>query len=53
MHLSRLVRLAPGDLLFMGTPEGVGAVARGDEVHAAIDGCGIRVAVDANGCHPR
>ena len=37
-HLSRLVALAPGDLLFMGTPEGVGAVVRGDVVEAAIDG---------------
>ena len=38
-HLSRLVALAPGDLLFMGTPEGVGPVTRGDVLEAAIDGC--------------
>ena len=38
-YLSRLVALAPGDLLFMGTPEGVGPVARGDVLEAAIDGC--------------
>ena len=37
-HLSRLVALAPGDLLFMGTPEGVGPVRRGDVLEAAIDG---------------
>ena len=38
-HLSRLVALAPGDLIFMGTPEGVGRVAAGDSIEAAIDGC--------------
>ena len=38
-YLSRLVALAPGDLLFMGTPEGVGPVARGDVLEPAIDGC--------------
>ena len=38
-YLSRLVALAPGDLLFMGTPEGVGPVVRGDVLEAAIDGC--------------
>jgi hypothetical protein len=36
------VRLAPGDLIFMGTPEGVGPVVRGDTVEAAIDGCDWR-----------
>ena len=36
--------LAPGDLLFMGTPEGVGPVVRGDVLEAAIDGC---VSLDA------
>ena len=43
-YLSRLVALAPGDLLFMGTPEGVGPVVRGDVLEAAIDGC-VAVAV--------
>lgn len=38
--LSRLVTLAPGDLIFTGTPEGVGAIARGDQVHAEIAGVG-------------
>ena len=37
---SRLWRLAPGDLIFTGTPEGVSAVARGQSVHAQIDGVG-------------
>jgi fumarylpyruvate hydrolase len=39
-HLSRLVRLAPGDLLFMGTPDGVAAIAPGDRLMASIEGVG-------------
>lgn len=35
-HLSRLVRLEPGDLIFTGTPEGVGAVARGDLLEGRV-----------------
>ncbi|MGH8128481.1 MAG: fumarylacetoacetate hydrolase family protein [Gammaproteobacteria bacterium] len=38
--LSRLDRLAPGDLIFTGTPAGVGELVVGDRVHAAIDGVG-------------
>ncbi|MEO8811845.1 MAG: fumarylacetoacetate hydrolase family protein [Caulobacteraceae bacterium] len=37
---SKLWRLAPGDLIFTGTPEGVGPLVRGDEVEGAIDGVG-------------
>lgn len=37
---SRLWRLAPGDLIFTGTPEGVGPLVRGDAVHGEIDGVG-------------
>lgn len=37
-RLSELVRLAPGDLIFTGTPEGVARVERGDRVSAAIEG---------------
>ena len=37
---SRLWRLAPGDLIFTGTPEGVGPLARGDAVACEIDGVG-------------
>jgi fumarylpyruvate hydrolase len=45
-YLSRLFTLAPGDLIFSGTPAGVGAVERGDVMHAHIDGLGgITVAV--------
>jgi len=36
--LSRLVTLAPGDLIFTGTPAGVGPIARGDTVRATIAG---------------
>ncbi len=37
-HLSRLVTLAPGDLIFTGTPAGVGAMQRGDSFSVEIDG---------------
>ena len=37
-QLSRQVTLAPGDLIFTGTPAGVGAVVPGDEIVVAIDG---------------
>lgn len=37
-YLSGLVALAPGDLIFTGTPEGVGAVSRGDRLQLKIDG---------------
>ena len=39
-YLSGLFRLAPGDLIMTGTPAGVGAVQRGDELHGHIDGIG-------------
>lgn len=38
--LSTLVALAPGDLIFTGTPEGVAAVVAGDEMTAAVEGVG-------------
>jgi len=38
--LSRLVRLAAGDLIFTGTPEGVAAVERGDILEGVIEGVG-------------
>lgn len=37
---SALWRLAPGDLIFTGTPEGVGAISRGDKVAGGVDGVG-------------
>ena len=39
-YLSRLVRLAPGDLIFTGTPAGVGAVVRGDVLEGMVEGVG-------------
>ena len=39
-HLSGLFTLAPGDLIFTGTPSGVAAVRRGDRLHGHIDGVG-------------
>jgi fumarylpyruvate hydrolase len=37
-NLSTLFRLEPGDLIFTGTPEGVGAVARGQSLTGSIEG---------------
>jgi len=37
-NLSTLFALAPGDLIFSGTPEGVGAVVRGQTLVGAVDG---------------
>jgi fumarylpyruvate hydrolase len=40
VFLSRLVTLRPGDLIFTGTPEGVGPVLRGDRLEGHISGVG-------------
>jgi fumarylpyruvate hydrolase len=37
-HLSSAWELKPGDLIFSGTPEGVGAVIKGDVMHGHVDG---------------
>ena len=37
---SKLWALAPGDLIFTGTPEGVGPLVRGDRVTGAVEGVG-------------
>lgn len=39
-ELSRYFELVPGDLIFTGTPAGVGPVVRGDLLWGAIDGVG-------------
>lgn len=39
-HLSGLFTLASGDLIFSGTPSGVGPVTRGDVLHGSIEGVG-------------
>ena len=46
-QLSTAWTLQPGDLIFTGTPEGVGAVVRGDTLVGSIDGLqGIQVRVE-------
>jgi fumarylpyruvate hydrolase len=45
-HLSALWELAPGDLIYSGTPEGVAAVVRGDLMVGRVAGLGeLRVRV--------
>jgi fumarylpyruvate hydrolase len=39
-ELSRYFSLLPGDLIYTGTPAGVGPVKRGDVLHGHIDGVG-------------
>jgi fumarylpyruvate hydrolase len=39
-YLSSLVTLQPGDLIFSGTPAGVGPVQRGDKLEGHVDGVG-------------
>ena len=45
-YVSRFYRLEPGDLIYTGTPAGVGAVVEGDEIVVSIAGltdCAIKV----------
>ena len=44
--LSGLVELAGGDVIFMGTPEGVGPVRRGDVLAGRIEGVGEALRVE-------
>lgn len=45
-HLSKYFELAPGDLIFTGTPEGVAAVGPGDILQGGVDGVGaLRIQV--------
>jgi fumarylpyruvate hydrolase len=45
-HLSTLYHLRPGDLVFTGTPEGVGPVRPGDVLDAAVAGVGsLRITI--------
>ena len=39
-HLSRLYHLQPGDLIYTGTPAGVGPVVAGDRIEGMIEGVG-------------
>jgi fumarylpyruvate hydrolase len=38
--LSRFYHLQPGDLIYTGTPEGVGAVVAGDTLNGHVEGVG-------------
>jgi fumarylpyruvate hydrolase len=40
VHLSKLFVLRPGDLIYTGTPAGVGPIERGDRLTGGIDGIG-------------
>jgi len=45
-NLSNLVRLAPGDLIYSGTPAGVGPLQVGDLLEAGVDGlAGLRARI--------
>lgn len=39
-HLSQYYHLQPGDLIYTGTPEGVGPVVAGDKLEGSIEGLG-------------
>ena len=39
-HLSGLYRLQPGDLIYTGSPAGVGPIVRGDVIEGGVDGVG-------------
>jgi fumarylpyruvate hydrolase len=39
-YLSGLVTLQPGDLIFSGTPSGVGPISKGDRLEGHVDGVG-------------
>jgi fumarylpyruvate hydrolase len=39
-HLSTFYHLQPGDVIYTGTPEGVGPVKPGDEITGSIEGVG-------------
>jgi len=39
-HLSRYYHLQPGDLIYTGTPDGVGPVVAGDRIEGSIEGVG-------------
>lgn len=45
-HLSKLFEVMPGDLIYTGTPDGVGPIVPGDIITGGIDGIGkIKIAV--------
>ncbi|MDT3700606.1 MAG: fumarylacetoacetate hydrolase family protein [Thermincola sp.] len=38
--ISRVMTLMPGDVIFIGTPEGVGPMVKGDVVEVLVEGSG-------------
>jgi len=40
-YISSVMTLYPGDLIFTGTPAGIGPLVRGDEVEVEIEGIGV------------
>ena len=42
-ELSTLYTLQPGDLIYTGTPAGVGPLQRGDRIEGAVEGVGTLV----------
>jgi fumarylpyruvate hydrolase len=48
--LSTYFQLAAGDLIFTGTPAGVGKLVAGDRIDAGIDGIGL-IHVQINARH--
>lgn len=51
-HLSRYYRLEPGDLVYTGTPDGVGPVGPGDRITGSIAGVG-EIELGIRGREPR
>ena len=48
-NLSRYYRLMPGDLIYTGTPDGVGPLQPGDRIEASVEGVGsLRAEVAAS-----
>jgi 2-keto-4-pentenoate hydratase/2-oxohepta-3-ene-1,7-dioic acid hydratase in catechol pathway len=48
-YLSSIFTLEAGDLIFTGTPEGVGEVFAGDEMEASLENVGVlRVGVESS-----
>ena len=38
--LSKTMILKPGDIIYTGTPEGVGPISKGDKICGGVDGIG-------------
>lgn len=51
VNLSGYYRLMPGDLIYTGTPDGVGALQPGDRIEASVEGVG-RFTADIAAGHP-